>query len=65
MSKLQQEVEFDFSKTITAPLKKIERQSYSKVLFLAVGFSVFTSFGFYVKDSIHEHFVRSDRKSVV
>ncbi len=60
MSRTQQEVEFDFSKTITAPLKKLERQSYSKVLFLAVGFSVFTSFGFYVKDSIHDHFIRSN-----
>ena len=26
MSRTQQEVEFDFSKTITAPLKKLERQ---------------------------------------
>lgn len=52
--------EFDFSKVVTEPLKKFEKQSYKKVLFLAIGLSVFTTLGFSIKDSIGHHYELSN-----
>lgn len=58
--KQEQHLEFDFKKIISEPIKKIERQSYKKVMFLAIGICVFTTLGLGIKDSINNHFTLSN-----
>lgn len=52
--------DFDFKKIIATPIKQFEKQSYKKVLFLAIGVSVFLSLGISIKDSFHNSSVKSD-----
>lgn len=59
MKPQEQHLEFDFKKIISDPIKKIERQSYKKVMFLAIGIAVFTTLGLGIKDSIHNHYALS------
>lgn len=60
MKAQEQNLEFDFKKIISDPIKKIERQSYKKIMFLAVGLSVFTTLGISVKQTISHHYALSD-----
>lgn len=57
--KTETSLDFDFSKVISEPLKKFEKQSYKKVLFLAIGLSVFVSMGLSVKDMIQNSYIKS------
>lgn len=53
-------IEFDFSKAVTKPIKQFEKQSFKKVFFLAIGISVFTTLGFSLKDMIENHFANQN-----
>ena len=60
MKSQEQNLEFDFKKIVSTPIKKIETQSYKKIMFLAIGLSVFTTLGLSVKDGISHRYALSD-----